>query len=105
MEASPVDQQAETAAVAQTHTGSLSKVASKRQVKKLYTVAELVVEPDSQVGSQCTTSQELEAEVRPEEPAPSLAVSSKKALQSPEMDNVTILTQQCSRQATNMYSR
>ncbi|TMS13080.1 Telomeric repeat-binding factor 2 [Larimichthys crocea] len=82
MEASPADQPPQMDAVPQTQAGSISKSAPVLRNRRLYTVARLVVEPDSQGSSQCTTAslQEVETEIRTEEPPP--AITNKKELQS-----------------------
>lgn len=70
MEASPADQSAQSDADPQIPTGSVSKTAPAPRKRRLYTVAQLVMEPDSQGSSQCTAaSEEMEAEVRAEPPA------------------------------------
>ncbi|TKS69903.1 Palmitoyltransferase ZDHHC7 [Collichthys lucidus] len=81
MEASPADQPPQIDAVPQTQAGSISKSAPVLRNRRLYTVARLVVEPDSQGSSQCTTAspQEVETEIRTEEPPP--AITNKKELQ------------------------
>ncbi|KAF7656957.1 hypothetical protein LDENG_00034030 [Lucifuga dentata] len=82
MEASPADQ-ALSDAVPQPETDLLSKETSTLRKRRLHTVAQLVMEPDSQGSSQClVASQELEAEVRIEESAQSVAISNKEDLQS-----------------------
>ncbi len=84
MEASPADQPPQTDDVHPAQAGSLSKTPSVQRNRRPYTVAHLVVEPDSQVGSQCTSaSNELETEVRTEEPSLSPATPNKKDLQNP----------------------
>ncbi|XP_067449639.1 telomeric repeat binding factor a isoform X2 [Thunnus thynnus] len=106
MEGSPADQQPQTDAVPPTRAESLSKSPVTLRNKRPYTVARLVVEPDSQGSSQCTTSQELEAEVTTEEPVQILDICNKKDLQSPVTDSeVTISPQKRPRQATNTCSR
>ncbi|XP_044199424.1 telomeric repeat binding factor a isoform X2 [Thunnus albacares] len=106
MEGSPADQQPQTDAVPPTRAESLLKSPVTLRNKRPYTVARLVVEPDSQGSSQCTTSQELEAEVTTEEPAEILDICNKKDLQSPVTDSeVTISPQKRPRQATNTCSR
>lgn len=88
MEASPADQQPQTNAVPPTQAASLSKTSIKPRNKQLYTVARLVVEPDSQGSSQfTTTSHELETEATTEEPAQTRDISNKNDLQSPVMDS------------------
>ncbi|XP_044062875.1 telomeric repeat binding factor a [Siniperca chuatsi] len=105
MEASPADQP-QTHAVPQTQAGSLSKTPSVLRNRRLYTVARLVVEPDSQGSSQCTTaSQELEVEVRTEEPLQSPTIHNNKDLQNPVADHeFTILTWKHPRRANKIYS-
>ncbi|XP_070764270.1 telomeric repeat binding factor a [Enoplosus armatus] len=109
MEASPADQPPQTDAAPQTQAGSLSKTPSVLRNRRLFTVARLVVEPDSQGSSQCTTSsQELEAEVRTEEPRlpPPLAIPNEEDLQNPVTDKeVPKPTRTCSRRANKMCSR
>ncbi|XP_076577831.1 telomeric repeat binding factor a [Chaetodon auriga] len=88
MEASPADQPPQTDVAPQTQAGSLSKTPLVLRNRQLYTVARLVVEPDSQGSSQCTAaSQELETEVRTEEPPQPAGVPSKKGQQSPATDS------------------
>lgn len=79
MEASPADQPPQTDAVLQTQADILSKMPS---------VAQLVIQPDSQSSLQCTiASQELQTEGRTEEPAESPTPSNKNDLQCPVMEN------------------
>ncbi|XP_023267733.1 telomeric repeat-binding factor 2 isoform X2 [Seriola lalandi dorsalis] len=86
MEASPADQPPQMDAVPQTQAGSLSKTPSVLRKRRLYTVAQLVVEPDSQASLQCSTaSQELETEFRTEEPPQSPTLSKEK-------DSLSLLT-------------
>lgn len=67
VEASPADQPAQVDADPQIPTGSVSETAPVTRKRQLYTVARLVVEPDSQGSSQCTSaSEEMETEVRAE---------------------------------------
>ncbi|KAF1393038.1 hypothetical protein PFLUV_G00034250 [Perca fluviatilis] len=107
MEASPADQPPHTEADPQTQAGSLSKTPSVLRNRRLYTVARLVVEPDSQGSSQCTTAlQEVETDVRTEEPSQSLAIPSRNDSQSPLTDNeVTIPVRKCPRRANKNSSR
>ncbi|XP_062276857.1 telomeric repeat binding factor a [Scomber scombrus] len=112
MEGSPADQPPQTDTVPPTQAGSLSKTPrSKAPItlrnRRLYTVAQLVIEPDSQGSSQCTSaSQELEAEVTTEEPEQTLDISHKRHLQSPETDSeVSIATKKRSRTAINRVNR
>ncbi|XP_072236413.1 telomeric repeat binding factor a [Leuresthes tenuis] len=77
MEASPADQPPQTDAGPQAQARSVSKA--------LYTVARLVVEPDSQPSSQCTPApEELESEVGTEKPPQTLVVSSEKGFKDVE---------------------
>nr|XP_019935602.1 PREDICTED: uncharacterized protein LOC109625035 isoform X2 [Paralichthys olivaceus] len=89
MEASVADHPPQTDAVPQTQAGSLTKSTSPPlRNRRLYTVARLVVEPDSQSSSQCTvTSQELDAEVLEVESPQSSTIANKNASQSPLTDN------------------
>lgn len=112
MEGSPADQPRQTDTVPPTQAGSLSKTPlSKAPItmrnRRLYTVAQLVIEPDSQGSSQCTSaSQELEAEVTTEEPEQTLDISHKRDLQSSETDSeVSIVTKKRFRKATNTCNR
>ncbi|XP_039980258.1 telomeric repeat binding factor a [Xiphias gladius] len=107
MEASPADQPSQTEAVTQTQAGSLSKTPSLLRNRRLYTVARLVVEPDSQTSSQCSTaSQELEPELRTEEPPQSPTIANKKDPQSPLTDNeVAIPSRKHPRRAYKRFSR
>lgn len=64
MEASPADQPAQVDADPQMQTGSDPETVSVSRKRQHYTVAQLVVEPDSQGSSQCTAaSEEMEPEV------------------------------------------
>lgn len=64
MEASPAEQTPQTDSVPETQAGSLSKTHSAPKKRRLYTVAQLVVEPDSQSSLQISTlSQEQETEL------------------------------------------
>lgn len=85
MEASPADEPAQIDADPQIQAGSVSKMASVARKRRLYTVAQLVVEPDSYGSSQCTpASEELEAEVRTEElPAAVVAEPRSPAFTAP----------------------
>ncbi|XP_029354433.1 telomeric repeat binding factor a [Echeneis naucrates] len=83
IEASPADQTAKTHTTPQTPAGSLSKLSSAMRKTLLYTVAQLVVEPDSQPSSQCSTaSPEVETNVRTEDLPQSLSESIEKNPQS-----------------------
>lgn len=85
-EASPTDPQAQRDSETQTQTGLRSKMVSVSRKRRLFTVARLVVEPDSQSSSQCTiASQEGETEVRPEE-LQKAEEPSQQDLRSPVMD-------------------
>lgn len=84
MEASPADEPPQTDAATQTKGGSLSKTAAVMRNQQLPTLAQLVVEPDSQATSQCTTSsQEIQPVVRIEKSPQICALSGKKDLQCP----------------------
>lgn len=84
IEASTTDPQAQRDSETQTQIGLRSKTVSRK--RRLFTVARLVVEPDSQSSSQCTiTSQEGETEVRPEE-LKEAEEPSQKDLRSPVVD-------------------
>ncbi|KAM4592971.1 telomeric repeat binding factor a isoform 2-T2 [Odontesthes bonariensis] len=77
MEASPADQPPQTDTGPQAQACSVSKA--------LYTVARLVVEPDSQPNSQCMTPpEELESEDGMETPTQALVVSSEKGFKDVE---------------------
>ncbi|XP_041840396.1 telomeric repeat binding factor a [Melanotaenia boesemani] len=77
MEASPVDQPPQTDAGTQSKADFILKVP--------YTVARLVVEPDSQPSSHCITApEESETEVRTEKPPQKKAASSKKYIKDME---------------------
>ncbi|KAM6943514.1 telomeric repeat binding factor a [Xenentodon cancila] len=94
MEASPADHPTQMDVGPQTQAGSLSK--------KLYTVARLVIEPDSQPSSQCTAApEELETDVRTEEAPQTPTVSSKndpKEMQCPITEReCTIPVRKCPR--------
>ncbi|XP_063738438.1 telomeric repeat binding factor a isoform X2 [Eleginops maclovinus] len=86
MEASPADQ-IQTDVVPKAEAGWLSKTPSMPTNKRLYTVARLVVEPDSQGSSQCTTaSKEVQTKVRTEPPQ-SPAAANETEEQSLETDD------------------
>ncbi|XP_042364993.1 telomeric repeat binding factor a isoform X2 [Plectropomus leopardus] len=88
LEASPADHPAQTDALPQTQAGSLSKCSAVVRTRRPFSVARLVVEPDSQGSSQCSAaSQECETDVRTEEPPEPPAVPSQKDPQSLETDN------------------
>ncbi|MED6292609.1 hypothetical protein CHARACLAT_002089 [Characodon lateralis] len=101
MEASPADQPPQTDAEPQAQSGSCSKT--------LYTVAQLVVEPDSQPCSQCTTAaEEMETERRREKPPRTPSPSSKEenSLQCPVTDKeVVIPTRKLPRRCNRTVSR
>ncbi|XP_035484254.1 telomeric repeat binding factor a isoform X3 [Scophthalmus maximus] len=103
MEASPADLPPQTDAAPQTPAGSLSKSSSVLGNRRAYTVAQLVLEPDSQVSSQCTAaSPELETEVITEESSQSpVTVSERKASQSPITDYEIIKPSRKHRRRTN----
>ncbi|XP_047436842.1 telomeric repeat binding factor a isoform X2 [Mugil cephalus] len=83
MEASPAERP-QTDAVTQTQVGSLSKMAAVTRNRQLPTLAQLVVEPDSQAASQCTTSShEAQTEVEMEKSPQTCAVSDKNDQQCP----------------------
>ncbi|XP_069030694.1 telomeric repeat binding factor a [Embiotoca jacksoni] len=87
MEASPADQPPQTDDVPQTHAGSLSKTPRVQKSRWPFSVARLVVEPDSQACSQCTTdSQKVETEVITETPPQIIASSNKNDLQCPDTE-------------------
>lgn len=84
MEASPADQPTQIDAEPQIQTGSVPETVSVSRKRQLYTVAQLVVEPDSQGSSQCTpASEEMEAEVGAEEPPAAVASPTKTRSESP----------------------
>lgn len=107
MEASPADQPPQMNADPQTQARSLTKTTSVPRKRRLYTVAKLVVEPDSQGSSQCTmASQETESEVRTEEPPQAVVTPNKKDLQNPVTDSeVSIPTRKHPRRASKSCSR
>ncbi|KAM7406328.1 hypothetical protein PAMP_000712 [Pampus punctatissimus] len=107
MEASPADKQPQTDVVPPTQAGSRSKTTIMLRKKQPYTVARLVVEPDSQRSLQCsTTSQELEIEVTTEQTGQAANIFNKKDLQSPVTDSkVTTSTRKRPRQDTKTYIR
>lgn len=75
MEASPADQPPQTDAVVLTQADILLKTPS---------VAQLVIQPDSQLSSQCTiASQELQTELQAEESAKTSTPSEKNDLRCP----------------------
>ncbi|XP_049899756.1 telomeric repeat binding factor a [Epinephelus moara] len=83
MEASPADQPPQTDAVPPTQAGSDSRCCPVLKNRRPYTVARLVVEPDSQGSLHCSAaSQELEIDVRTEEPPQSPAITNNKDPQS-----------------------
>ncbi|XP_059205033.1 telomeric repeat binding factor a isoform X2 [Centropristis striata] len=87
MEASPADQPPQTDASTEKQAGLPPITAPKLRDKQPYTVARLVVEPDSQGSSQFPTeSQEPESDVTTEEPPQSPAINNKKDPQSRETD-------------------
>lgn len=89
MEASPADEPTQIDADPQIQTRSSSKTTSvqKGRRRRLYTVAQLVVEPDSQGSSQCTpASEDVEPVVTAEELPAVIAPSGAKP-QSPEIEH------------------
>ena len=81
MEASPADKPAEIDADPQIQTESGSKTTPVKRKRQLYTVAQLVVEPDSQGSSQCTPAPaEMEPEARAEELTPFVASPAKSLI-------------------------
>ncbi|XP_032377509.1 telomeric repeat binding factor a [Etheostoma spectabile] len=107
MEASQADQPPHTDANPQTQAGSLPKTTRVLRNRRLYTVAQLVAEPDSQGSSQCTTAlQEMEIDVHTEEPPQSLAIPNRNDSQSPLTDDeVTIPVRKRPRPANKICSR
>lgn len=107
MEASPADQPPQTDAAPETMAGSLSKIPSALWGGQLYTVPRLVLEPDSQVSSQCITdSQEQGTDVRAEKPPQTLATSNKKDLQCPLPDReVDVPVRKCPRRTKRAHCR
>ncbi|XP_056881158.1 telomeric repeat binding factor a isoform X3 [Takifugu flavidus] len=90
MEASPADEPTQIDADPQIQTGSSSKTASvqKGRRRRLYTVAQLVVEPDSQGSSQCTPAfEEVEPVAGAEELPPAAVAPSGAEPQSPEIEH------------------
>ncbi|KAM7423863.1 hypothetical protein PAMA_000294 [Pampus argenteus] len=104
MEASPADKQPQTDVVPPTQAGSRSKTTIMLR-KQPYTVARLVVEPDSQRSLPCsTTSQEQEIEVTTEQTGQALNIFNKKDLQSSVTDSkVTTSTRKRPRQDNKTY--
>lgn len=106
MEASPADQPPQTDAVPETQAGSLSKTPPVLRNRQPYTLAHLVVQPDSQGSSQCASaSQELETKVRAEEPPQSPATPRKEDSQSLLTDNEITVPTRKARQANRICSR
>nr|XP_020445557.1 telomeric repeat-binding factor 2 [Monopterus albus] len=92
MEASPADQPPQTVAVTQAQADKLSKKPSMWKESGPYTIDRLVCGPDSQLST--TATQNLQMEVRTEEPAQSPAKSNQKDAQCPLTDHeVTRSTQ------------
>ncbi|XP_068177976.1 telomeric repeat binding factor a [Antennarius striatus] len=84
MEASPADQPPQKDDDPQIQAGSLSKTTSVPRKRRLYTLARLVVDPDSQVSLHCTTpAGDLESEVRSEDPPETATRVREKDLQNP----------------------
>lgn len=106
LEASPADQPPQMDVNAQAPAGSLSKASSVPRKRQLYTVARLVVDPDSQASSQHTSSQEQETEVRTEEPPQEAITPSKKDPQNPVTgDEVAIPTRKHTRKSSRHCTR
>lgn len=83
MEASSADGPAHVDADPQIQTKSVSETAPVTGKRQLYTVAQLVVEPDSQGSSQCTpASEEMDTEVRAEELTAAVASPARTMSQS-----------------------
>ncbi|XP_067345460.1 telomeric repeat binding factor a isoform X2 [Channa argus] len=106
IEGSPADQPPQTDAVTQTKakaSNTLLKSPSVVMKRQLYTISDLVVGPDSQASSQCTTSsQELETDVRTVEQVK----PTEKHLQCPITENeVTIPTRKLPRPANRTCTR
>ncbi|XP_035010988.1 telomeric repeat binding factor a isoform X2 [Hippoglossus stenolepis] len=89
MEASVADHPPQTDAAPHTQAGSLSNSPSPPlRDRRLYTVARLVVEPDSQSSSQCTVaSLELDTQVLEEESPQLPTIADENSLQSPLTDD------------------
>ncbi|XP_029955101.1 telomeric repeat binding factor a [Salarias fasciatus] len=92
MEASPADQTEQTDVVPETQVGS--KTPPVLRSRKCFSIARLVVEPDSQPSSHATVaSQQKQTEVRGENPAPPLTASRTESPPCTEQDsNVAINT-------------
>lgn len=104
MEASPADLPSQTDGIPETQASSLSETPSALWGGQLYSVPRLVVEPDSQVSSQCTT--DSPEQKRTEKPQPSLARSSKKDLECPVSDRgVDAPIRKCPRRSNRTYCR
>ncbi|KAG7482522.1 telomeric repeat-binding factor 2 isoform X1 [Solea senegalensis] len=113
MEASPAEQPPQTDTAPHTQVCSLSKSPAVLRNRRHFTVAQLVVEPDSQVSSQSTTaSLEQENEIREESPQ-SPTISNNQVPQSPLTDNEITKPSwklqrrgkhRCSRAATSLES-
>ncbi|XP_041639327.1 telomeric repeat binding factor a isoform X2 [Cheilinus undulatus] len=80
MEGSPADQPPQVDSLSQPPAGSLSKTPEVTRNRRLpYNLARLVVEPDSQGSSQSTSAlQDLQVELRTEEPSQSAASSNQE---------------------------
>lgn len=106
MEASPADQPPQMDVTAQAPAGSLSKASSLPRKRQLYTVARLVVDPDSQASSQYSSSQERETEARTEEPPQEAVTPSKKDPQNPVTgDEVAVPIRKHTRKSTRQSTR
>ncbi|XP_008287111.1 telomeric repeat binding factor a isoform X2 [Stegastes partitus] len=107
LEASPADLPPQTDAASHTQACSISKTPSGLWSGQLYTVPRLVVEPDSQVSSQCTTaSLEQGPDVRTEKPPKTLTRANKKDLQCPITDReVDMPMRKCPRRSNRKYRR
>ncbi|CAB1418047.1 unnamed protein product [Pleuronectes platessa] len=89
MEASVADHLPQTEAAPHTQAGSLSKSSTTPlRTRRLYTVARLVVEPDSQSSSQCTVaSPEIDTQVLEVESQQSPTLADENSSQSLLIDN------------------
>ncbi|XP_039866563.1 telomeric repeat-binding factor 2-like isoform X1 [Simochromis diagramma] len=106
MEASPADQPPQADAVPQTQESSLSKTTSVPWNGQLYTLSQLVMEPDSQASSQCSkVSEELETEARVEEAPQTLALSNKRDSQCPVTDQEVSIPAPKRHRRTNRINR
>ncbi|XP_028330337.1 telomeric repeat binding factor a isoform X2 [Gouania willdenowi] len=111
MEASPADQPQQTHALPETQAGSLSKTPPVLRSRRPYSVARLVMEPDSQPSSQCTIASETLVELfgseisTEDQPQPQATVDETPLECSEDEIEVTVPTRKRPRSTRKPHTR